>query len=82
MSIMWLEPLQMNNDKVIPIRHGGPHDAGVEAHANLVTGEVEEGSWNDGPSNEFYQRGDAAKIQTLPATNAYRRNYERIFGHE
>ena len=65
-------------DKCIPIKKGGPY-ANVQAHANLVTGTVEEGSWSKGPSDKFY--GETGHIQSRPLTEQGRKNWDRIDWH-
>jgi hypothetical protein len=69
----------MKKDKVIPIKHGGKY-MNVEAYANTVTGKVEEGSWDQGPSNTFHA-GSGVKV-ALGNQRNYRENYQRIFGHD
>jgi hypothetical protein len=68
----------MNNDRIIPIEHGSPYET-TEAYANLDTKEIEEGSWDAGPSNTFYASGGT--IHSMPVTEEYRDGYENIDWH-
>jgi len=69
--------MKKRNEKVIPIKHGGPH-RNVEAFANLENGTVQRRPWSMGPTNEF--TGDTL-IRVFPKGNSYGEEYERIFGH-
>ncbi len=64
------------SDKVIPIKHGTPN-ATTEAYANLETLEVEDVSWDKGPSNSF--NASSGKIVSRPYTEQGGKNFDTIF---
>jgi len=66
-------------NKVIPIKHGTLTNS-IEAYADLENGEVEDVSWDEGPSNEFYAA--SGTIMSMSTNENYRANYDKIFRHD